>query len=359
MILFLNKILKAGKFFIMRFCACFVLFSSLTAAIPPETKENLFEIAVSGLYWQTKLWGMEFAAKSYVPLQESPNTLSYVQKLSIPDFSFSPGFKIEFGGGVFLDQFQLAARWTYLTSDLTNLKRDMHKRVVPEGEGVVPLWQQPQGVLPSNPIHFWKARHDWDLAFNSFDLELGRSFIPFSAMTVRVFLGAKGSYIKQQYQVKYREGTEFVPAVFYDRLTMVFHGTAAGAGPRAGFDSRWAIGWGFHLIADGAFSILFTSVGMGTKFQNQFSDASYDSSSHMREKEQELIPVLEGKLGFDWGKWFSSSFYFGMTLAYEAQYWWAQNHIRRSFAYQSPGNLWDMRGDLQLRGLTFSVRSEF
>jgi hypothetical protein len=338
--------------------------SSVMAVIPTEKNDGLYELEVSALYWQTKIWGLEFAGKSLSQLYTGPNKVSFVQKVVVPDFAFRPGFKVEFGRGVSYDGLSLAARWTSLNSNTTNLKKYIHKNIVPLGNGVIPLWYEPLGApaSPDLPLHFWKSQNNWKLNFNTFDLELSRVFLPLSSMLVKVFMGVKGSYIQQQEHVKYWDGPEFyVPGVVYEQSKVVLHSNAAGAGPRAGFDSKWRIGAGFSIIADSAFSVLYSSVGMGTKYQNEFSDPSYNTSSHMREKEQELVPVLEGKLGFDWGRWFgsSSSLYFGMTVAYEVQYWWSQNHFRRHYPYNAPGNMWDMRGDLQLRGLTVSLRSEF
>jgi hypothetical protein len=339
----------------------FPLFLCAKVVLPP-TEKVYFHFEGSVLYWQSKMWGLEFGEKSFLPTDAGPDIEQFQQKVFIPDFAFLPGFKLELGGGLPRDGWDIEARWTYMQGKLTHLKKHLTMQINPAGKGIVPLWYEPLGAPRSSsiPLHFTRADGFWNMVFNSGDLELGRTFLSFSAMPMRLLLGMKGASVHQTYQAKYADGSDFYQVgVFYLLSKMDAHSTLFGAGPRGGFASKWAMGWGWSLIADGVFSLLYSAAEIETKFLHQFSDPASDRSSRMKEHAWAFVPVVEVRLGVDWGGWMGKAMYLGVSFAYEMQYWWDQNRFRRAVPFNAPGNLWDMRGDLQMRGLTASLCAEF
>jgi hypothetical protein len=331
-------------------------------------------LKASFLIWQSKEWGLEFASKSFASSNPSENIQTFQQKLSIPDFSWSPGFKIDFGYTLPYDGWDVNNRWTFYHGDLTNLKKHHDMQIAPTGYGIVPLWHYPffDIVDTSSPLRFQNAAANWKLYFNSFDADLGRWFSPAKSLLFRINLGAKGSWIRQHYHVDYHDsaivtGIILPPnpvSVHILHSRMVFNSRCWGIGPRSGLETKWKFGWGFSLVAGGAFSCLYTNWNTTTEFHDQLSISSQNEieNLHMTDHRWELIPVFDGNLGIDWGWCFGRTekpIYFSLMVAYEIQYWWAQNLARRNFAFHSPGNMWDMRGDLQMQGLTASIRSDF
>ena len=331
-------------------------------------------LQASFLIWQSKEWGLEFASKSYAPSDPSSSTQTFHQQLSVPDFAWSPGFKVDFGYELPYDGWDLDSRWTFYRGNCTNLKKHLDSQIVPAGLGIVPIWHYPfiDFSSTSSPLRFQNASSNWKLFFNSFDVELGREFVPMRPLIMRLHLGAKGSWTRQFYHVEYGNGTTFSgivitpPADSFQYLGshLAFSSHSWGLGPRGGLESKWRLGWGFNLIADGALSLLGSSFDLCTEWNDQLINLSTSTgvfnNLHKRESLKELVPVLEGKIGLDWGYCFGRRpIYFGLTVAYEAQYWWSQNHAYRNFAFLAPGNMWDMRGDLQMHGLTATLRSDF
>jgi hypothetical protein len=331
-------------------------------------------LSASFLIWQSKEWGLEFASKSLIESDPAFPSQTFQQKLSVPDFSWSPGFKIDLGGRLPYDGWNLNSRWTFYHGDFTNLKKHFDSQIAPIGLGIVPLWHYPFfEIAPSSaPLRFQSGSANWKLFFNSFDLDLGRGFSPTRSLILRMHMGAKGSWIRQHYHVEYSNGTivegilsPFTPASLqYLNSRMVFNSRAWGLGPRGGLESKWKLGWGFSLVADSGFTLLASFFDMHTHYFDQIAQppGNLDNTMKMKEHSWDLTPVFEGSIGLDWGYCFGrkeNPYFLGMTFAYELQYWWSQNQVRRSYAYQAPGNMWDMRGDLQMHGLTASIRSDF
>ena|GEM_PF-1301892 len=331
-------------------------------------------LRTSFLIWQAKEWGLEFGSKSLIGSVPGANTQTFKQKLFVSDFSWSPGFKIDFGFNLPYDGWDVNNRWTFYHGDCTNLKKHLDLQIEPPGYGIVPLWHYPFfDLADGNVLRFQNAAGNWRLYLNSFDINLGRSFTPVSSLLFRMNAGAKGCWIRQYYHVDYSNSPTLnaiiqppaQEAIQYLTSRMAHESKAWGLGPRGGLESKWKFGWGFSLAAEGAFSCLATYLDLNGAYHdlifNQEISQNENFDMKMREHEWELIPLFEGTIGLDWGTCFgkTSPVYFGITIAYEMQYWWSQNHARRNFAFQSPGNMWDMRGDLQMQGLTASIRSDF
>jgi hypothetical protein len=355
------------------------------ALLPPANsctfcnKESAGPFLLKGsfLIWQSKEWGLEFASKSFVPSNPASSTQTFDQKLYVPDFSWSPGFKIEFGYGLPYDGWDFASRWTNYRGDFTNLKKHFDSPISPAGMGIVPLWHYPFidfSYATSGALRFQNAAANWKLFFNSVDAELGREFSPARALILRLHLGAKGCWIRQHYHADYNHGTTISgtvrtpPAQSFEYLNsrMAFSSHAWGLGMRGGLNSKWRLGWGFSLIANGALSLLGSAFELCTDWNDQLfnhtTGGGVANDLRVKEKIGEVIPVAEGALGLDWGWCFGrkeNPVFFALIVAYEAQYWWSQNHAHRNYAFRAPGNMADMRGDLQMHGLTASLRLDF
>lgn len=343
---------------------------------PQKDEQGAPKVEATAMLWQAKMEGLEFASKSFIPADPASAVQSFQEKLFIPDFAWKPGFKIAAGANLPYDGWDAEARYTYYHGELTDLKKRFDSQIGPTGVGIVPLWHYPFISVNSgsDPLRFRYASTNWKLAFNTMDLEFGREFYAFPTLPVRLHLGAKAAWVTQTYRASYSGGTLFTgildtPAsVSMEYLTskMTFASHLWGLGPRAGVNSKWNMGWGFSLIADAALSLLSSYTSFTTKYDDTVLNATDGEllAPHLKLKEKikELTPALETTLGFTWGHCFCCTcrpIYFQATVAYEVQYWWAQNHARRNYPYQAPANMWDSRGALQMQGLTASLRWDY
>jgi hypothetical protein len=302
------------------------------------------------------MWGLEFAGKSFVPTNAGTPSMTLKEKAFVPDFAWRPGFKIDVGYDFGFDGWDLDSRWTFYKGEDTSLKKSFSSEISPPGMGVVPLWFYPFfNIASPNEIRYSEGKMSWRHYFNAIDLEIGRSSALTKRLSMRLYGGLKGVWMRQMYRVDYQNGSTIaatVPGtdgtVSFELLEsgIAFKNETWGAGPRAGFDSRWKILWGFSLIADAAVSLLFSKIETH-RDQNDLNlntglGAQQPFHMHMVANSHQLKPAVEGKLGLGWGTCLYSRSIIGFSIAYEVQYWWSQN-------------MFSMRGDLQMHGLTAEV----
>lgn len=344
---------------------------------PKKDEQGAPKIEVSFLYWQGKMEGLEFTSKSLIPSDPTSTTQNFQEKFYISDFAWSPGFKLAAGCNLPYDGWDAEARYTYYHTTVTSLKKTFDSQITPTGLGIIPLWHYPFIDIPSSvsaPLRFRNSSSDWKINFNSTDIECGREFFAFHSLPIRTHIGAKIAWVSQTYHASYSDGTTFTGALStpgdvtlqYLTSRMTFGSHSWSLGPRAGLDSKWNMGCGLSLIADAAFSLLYSHTSLTTKYDDTLLNltAGGQIAPHLRQKEKikELVPAAEASLGFHWGRCFCCTrrpIYFGATLAYEVQYWWSQNHARRNYPYKAPANTWDSRGALQMQGLTASLRWDY
>lgn len=344
----------------------------LSSAFPCSGCGSIF-FSVSGLLWQAKLWGLEFAAKSFVPNVPGSSIQTFDQKLFVPDFAWKPGLKLAFGSHLFNDdQWDFQVLWTYYREGLTHLKKRFDSVIQPDGIGIIPLWHYPflqtLGGNTGSPLRYGAASGNWTMTFNTFDLDLGRFFFPQQPLPMHLKIGAKIASIRQKAQADYGNGTtvqaiepqggapglfQFVSSHFEVKTRQW------GLGPRMGLESKWNFWRGFNLISNGAFSILCSFFDITTEYEDVIAPSPGQSKMKMKEHFRELTPVCEAMLGLDWGMCFSENLFLGISAGYEWQYWWAVNHARRHYVQTLPGETFDMRGELQMQGLNAAIKFDF
>lgn len=344
---------------------------AVLASARPCGGEGKVVLSTSFLFWQGKLWGLEFSAKSFLGNVPGSSEQTFEQKLFVPDFAWRPGVKVKLGYNLCHDQWDLLGDWTYYHEECTSLKKHFNSQIVPEGLGVIPLWHYPfveiVGGNEGNPLRFKSSSANWRMDFNSFDLELGRFFFPVQSLPMRFKVGAKGSLIRQFYHVDYDDGFPILAINPNTSETQIFEFPSSkfrvgtdqwGLGPRLGIESKWNFWRGFNLIGNGAFSVLCSFFDLKTVYDDILVP-SVNSLFVMEEHFHELTPVCEAMVGIDWGTCFCNKFFFGFAMGYEWQYWWSMNHARRNYVQTLPGETFDMRGELQMQGLNAAIKLDF
>ncbi|MDE3055215.1 MAG: hypothetical protein KGI80_00745 [Verrucomicrobiota bacterium] len=346
-----------------------LLFCSLPStppATPPKpTPQGSPFVDVSFLIWQSKMWGVEFSAKSTQPTEEETLHAALKENISVPDFAWRPGAKLEVGYQFAADKWDLDARWTWYRGETTRLKKHFEEQIAPEGMGIIPLWFYPfYTVHEPSVIRFSSSTSSWRHYFDSIDLEMGRLSTFGRLSDWHFFTGLKGAWIHQYYRVEYANGSTVDALiaggehVVYSLLqsTVSFDNRTWGGGPRLGFDSRWKFGWGLALEINTAFSLLYSA--LKTTRDQEDLNVQVDTASqvpyHLTQHTNShgLEPVLEAQFGIDWKYDFFTTSEVGLAVLYEFQYWWGQNLLRRGYSHLLPGGTFPSRGDLQMHGLT-------
>ncbi len=348
----------------------------LVSARPCPSPEKPYTVSASFLLWQAKLWGLEFAGKSFLTNTPGAALQTFNQKIYFPDFAWRPGFRIQAGGFLPYGGWAVQPGWTYYHDEFTSLKKHIGSQIAPAGLGVIPLWRYPffrvLGGNSGDPIRYRSAAGNWKMFLNSIDASVGRLFFPNGSLPTRFYAGAKAAWIRQRYHADYSNGNAVDG--YYINFATVFPNTFQlnssrfeftsgqwGIGPKAGLETRWNLAWGFRLIANGDLSVLCSFYNLHHEYADSISEPAEQlshASMESRESFRELTPILGAMLGLDWAGCFCH-LHMNFTVGYEYQYWGSINHVRRNYVQSLPGETFDMRGDLQMQGLTASMKFDF
>jgi len=355
----------------------------LTFAILPPFNEcyeqTPFFSSASFIFWQGKMYGLDFAVVSEDPSFGFQNLgLSFNAKGHSPDFAWKPGAKIEFGYTFPYDGWDTLVGWTYFHDKLTDKRRSYSQPTTPEGEGVYAIWDYPffQNFNFFQSILYENAHNYWNLVFNSWDWEWGRNFSVNDWLALRLHAGIKTGYLRQTYKVHYDTGTLLGPdintlistSLKFLSSDMISTNRFWGIGPRCGVDSKWKLGQGFHFIADSSFSLVPSFFHVRSNFNDLVIDLEDKLASGLlplqakiRENFLDFIPVFQALLGVDWGMCFGqcSQFYMSLSAGYEVQYWWNVNQTRRGISAAVPGFQYNSHGDWKMQGLTGTINFEY
>lgn len=296
------------------------------------------------IYWHSQQEGLEYAGKGFSSSGDAPcgGTLR-------PDFGFDPGFKVDLGLGLGHDGWDIIAEYTWLHSSDSSSTPCQGPTEIDNGP-IYPLWNI-GGVVPYNPTSsdILGARlNRWKLRFNVIDLEMGRNFFVSQYLKMRPFIGFKGAWIDQEYDVTYRAANDRI-------LRMKQDHDFWGFGLRTGMDLAWHFAKDWSFYGDIALSTLWSQFDVHRT--DTITTNGVDSSKPVNrggDGSHRMKPVIETGLGLRWQIWFGDhdDYHFLVQAGWENQVWWGQNKM----ITQGQGA---SNGDLSLQGLTLKIRFDF
>lgn len=380
------KTILFSLLFVYTFCDDDIAFNCFNACTPKTIEENISPkdvllapaglcqqrkcgpyLNVSAMVWQSKEGNLEYVAKEKVFVNEVDNSKEKAEFI-IPDFAWRPGIKVDLGFLFDYDGWDARALWTIYRGEFTHVKKHSNAEITPVDNGIVPFYfyQYFNGKI-SPPQRFQHATGDWDMHFNSIDVEMGRNFFIRKKLSLRLLCGVKCAWINHVYNVELKDGNH-VTSSNGDDITFIksnhhFKNNSVGAGPRMGFESKLFIKWGFKFLANSSVSALYTNFDVSRDQDDQIYDHLVQSERFVKNITKEsfslIKPNIQLLLGIEWGTCFCKGSSFAISLAYEMQYFFGQNQIRRFMDDQNIAEAYSNKGDLQMQGLTASLKFEF
>ncbi len=299
-----------------------------------------FYMAGSFIYWKSGYTDITLSSRV-----ENPGVETSKNKKIGLDTQYDPGFKVGIGCNFHRDVWDIFLNWTSLQSNLVDKQHTNTPKLATILGSIAP--QEP-GINLTR-----KFRAGWHFDFDSLDLELGRNFYISKYMSIRPFAGLKGSLIKYQLKMTYVNPVDSNNAPFQSSMHSKYKDHTWGIGPRLGINSRWVLGESnFAFLANVAGSILWEDFQPSSSTKYLDAQGTPAPVGKIHGSQQELNPVAEVFLGFDWGRCFGKHFYMNLSAGYEMQYWWDQGKISTFFDAQ-PSEA------LNLHGLTTTLRFDF
>jgi hypothetical protein len=290
------------------------------------------------LYWTARQDNMQYAATGFTNDTTESTRPGTVAQLK---FKFRTGFKAGIGFSFGHDLWDMALNYTWFQSN--------HNKGSVSGEeslGLTPTFTP--FVTLGTAAYFLEASSVWRLHFNALDLDLGRNFYISKFLSLRPFIGLKGS-LQNQHNTSAYSGVNGSGTFDYVRkLSSSF----VGMGIRTGCNMGWHLAGTWSIYGDVALSSLWGDFETKRKDSVEQSDATVVPVSNVGHFHT-ATPVLELALGLRKDQWFCNNrFHFSAQAGWEEQIWFDQNQL--------PGNQGlALGGNLVLQGLTVRLRFDF
>jgi hypothetical protein len=267
-------------------------------------------------------------------------------------FDWNPGFRIGFGHKMDEQSWDVKLYWTYFhTSHDANVSvSNGTDAVISEFfSGFVGGFADTS--LGNIPL-FSQGSIDWNLTYNTIDLDVGRKITFGESAWIRPSLGIKTAVIQQDVHLNFARPNSTIPLLSLSAEENVAH-DFWGIGPSFGISGGWSLPKCNNLSLVGSFSadFLFGQWNVNDDYARTDIILPVDSYGAFTTSMTDSllgVPVLRYYLGLEWVR--QGNVTLGARVGYELQ-WWANQ--QRMLAFQQL----PMHGDLTLEGLTcgFSI----
>lgn len=290
------------------------------------------------IYWTARQDNMQYASTGY-----SSNNLENTRPGSAANlkYQFQTGFKAGFGIGFEHDLWDLTTNYTWFQSNHNkgSIKGTKSSGLIPSFVPYIDLTEED---------YFTNASSVWRLHFNVIDADFGRNFYISKYLSLRPFVGLKGSWQNQHNNSSYSGIKDELSFSYLRKLSNSFW----GVGIRSGCNTAWHLAGTWSIYADVALSALWSQAKTNRIDTSILPDeiitpVSQGNNAHS------VVPVLELALGIRKDQWFyNNRFHIAVQAGWEEQVWWNQNQFAWAQSISQTGNL-------VLQGLTARIRFDF
>ncbi len=298
----------------------------------PQKQDKNIDIFADFLYWYTSEtvdWAFTLASNQ--------NSVRTAYKTT--SFNWAPGFRVGLGYNMHHDQWDTQIAYTWFQAE----GRDHASGSVTSGFLAARL-----SFL--EPFHTGKMR--FNIHFNMFDWDLGRSFCVCKSLSLRPYIGAKGGWINQSIHTHWTT-PHFGGLNFLYFANENVRNNFRGGGPKGGVNGKWIFGninrHVFSIIGNCAAAYMWGHWTLRDEFNDVFATKT---AIKMKGRNFGAL-MLQMLVGMGWDFNFDKCrSHFAMKVGYEIQDWLNQFQV---FTDASGTE----NADLIFQGLTVDLRFDF
>ncbi|NGX51219.1 MAG: hypothetical protein K1060chlam2_01081, partial [Chlamydiae bacterium] len=217
---------------------------------PRVTRGAEVFITADFIWWKTVQEGSSYATSGFQNFART-NRDAPRGKVAEVGEDWSPGFKIGLGYHLPHDGWDLYAEYTWLHAEDHNTLSVAH-----DDANSIQFHIEPTTDLPGFDFLPTSAHAHWHLHFNVIDLELGRNFYLSEFLTMRPFIGLKGTWQEQDYRIRFRLVDNLITEEGPYRVFN--HNDLWGIGVRNGFKTSWYMAKNWSLYGELAWTTMWT-----------------------------------------------------------------------------------------------------
>ncbi len=326
----------------------------------PEVKGTNWFLTFDLTYWHTKMGGTEYAYSLHPQINNSVLLPDISGDLKENGFGWDVGVKVGLGYKTLHGAWDALIRYTYFNGD------DISSLSKAEPSALISLTNF--GLLFAS-----KVKSHVEVDYDNIDIELACSYFISRRLAFRPHFDMKTTWIgiDQNVQITASSIDNTSNTVGLDYKTKD-DCRFWGLGPRAGIDSKWFLGYGFHFFGDFAGSVQY---GYFKTEAHEFLPPSAQpalsggEAFKIKHKFHRFIPFIQLFLGLGYDTYINDeNQHLAFKLGYEVQYYWRVNQINKSdnFTAVSGDNLTQVRlmfekasEDLMFYGITVEARLDF
>lgn len=310
-------------------------------------------ITADFIWWKATQEGTQYAFNGFKTDSNVANAFVPASKGKTKNVAhdWAPGFKVGLGLNMGHDGWDIYAQYTWLRPSNSNSISSSD----PNNEIIGQYFANP-GIF-SIFIGGERASANWDLDFNVIDLELGRNFYLSQFLTMRPFIGLKGTWQSQDYKWRFTSA-DFTLATGVDATGpyRVHQDLDVwGIGVRGGFNIAWYMSKNWSIYGDLAWTALWSDY-YELKRRDVLDDSTTNTSVTTVNVDNDTFYsvkyVGELELGLRWETWFyDDNYHFSIQAGWEQQVW-----INWSHFVEILDEVWN---DLNFHGLNLKFRFDF
>ncbi len=314
---------------------------------------------VSFTCWIAEQQGMDLALSSVETSIGNVLTPSNGKYL-FQETSFKPGFKLGLGADIDHDDWNFFAEYAWFRSTtLVNSAAPTDPRIgTPLATGGVSVWYMRNWANARATT----VVSSWNLKMDLLDVGLSRPCYQGTHLIVSPFATLRGLWIRQLLDISLATNTAATGA---SRLAVssATRSHSWAAGPAAGMQGKWHLGYGMRIEADVAGSVLFTRYTKVTHTETPFTvaDANLNGEkSIFRFHDYDCLrATTEMNVGLGWGRYLDCrNYHWDILASYDLQVFWNQNMLRQLVDSANAGT-GHGPSNLYLHGLTLATRLDF
>ncbi len=247
-----------------------------------------------------------------------------------PKVQWDPGFRVGLGFTFsHKDFWDLTAVWTHFQTEQSDHKSFQNFNLQTlEGQALIPYWG---GALLGSFAD--RASAKWNLAYNVYDLSLGRSYFIAKTVSIHPLIGLRGATIHQNYHAKYNALLTASPTL---SLPTSFHAENRfwGVGVHAAADLEWHCSSSFSILGQIGGSLLYADFHVKEKGRTFIGSSgpgvATTTPTSFNEHLTTGAPNLEAMLGVQWEMFFHQDRWrLAISLGYDWSQWYSQNRMTR------------------------------
>ncbi len=321
-------------------------FGANTVSARPNVDGSGWILSGDALFWRASIGGTEYA---YIETALDVDRMK--GKTQHVDFDTNWGLRLGLGYNVQYDGWDLLFQYTgFNTTGHSSEREELHNFVVQlracQKLGNVPTPRTEAFTYCGN------VRSTYDFKYQSFDLDLGRSYFMSSKLSLRPHIGLKSAWIDQTQKTFYRSGN-LRSNIVYVKDDSNFK----GIGPRFGSDSQWHLMEGFSVIGNIATAVLYGRFNVDHK---ERESACQDLRVFLNDHQYAFSPMVQMKLGLHYDTSINDNKQFiSVGIGYEAEYWWKQNQMFHPDQTPTCFHFRHVSEDISMHGLTIDLKLDF